>query len=98
MTGKQLARTLLIPLAMDTEPPPRSTLPQIPRRRVRFAAAGAGARIASSHFNQIIFANVIVDLAVATVCLRSTGHLGNRRHARSGSTCSETTSRTTHTA
>lgn len=61
-----LARTLQIPSDMDTEPHPRSTPPHDSRRRVRLART----RIASSHFTQIIFANVIVDLAVATLLAR----------------------------
>jgi len=79
--GKRLARTLLIPMGMDTEPDPRSTPLPNPLRRVRFAAARLAAPIVRSHFNQIVFANVIVDLAVA-VCWHSTGHLGDRRRAR----------------
>ena len=37
-------------------------------------------------FNQVILANMVLDLALATACLRSAGRFSNRRRARSGNT------------
>ena len=37
-------------------------------------------------FNQVILANMVLDLALATACLRSADRFSNRRRARSGNT------------
>jgi len=37
-------------------------------------------------FNQIMLASLVLDLALATACLRSAERFSNRRRARSGNT------------
>jgi len=37
-------------------------------------------------FNQIILANLVLDLALATACLRSADRFSERRRARNGNT------------
>ena len=63
---------LLFKAGMDTDSYPPSSAPKLPRLGGQFRPAGENVKTTSNQFNRTTFADILLDLTVATVCCRTT--------------------------